>query len=115
MDRYYSVEFSVAGMELSYRFKIWNISSGGLCVVVREDADLLKHIQVGDTLDLRYYTTDIEIPPVYASTSIRHITPDEGRFKGHCLVGLALLEQKGTLQGISRDQRGGVHRFVDPS
>jgi hypothetical protein len=93
VDKYYSVEFSIKDLDLAYQFKIWNISSKGICVVVKEDSDLLKHIKVGQVLDLKYSTTDSSHSVENLKTEIKHISKDEeGRFKGHYQIGLSILE-----------------------
>jgi len=93
IDRYYSVEFSIREAAYVYQFKIWDISPKGMCVLVKEDSGLLKHLRVGDILDLKYYSTDSSKPTEYLKTEIKHITKDDtGRFKGLCLVGLSILE-----------------------
>ena len=82
-------------LDIAYRFKIWNISSKGICVVVKEDSDLLNHVKVGQVLDLKYSTTDASHPVESLKTEIKHISKDEeGRFKGLCLIGLSILESK---------------------
>lgn len=92
IDQYYSVEFALRGMEFVYQFKIWNISARGMCVLVKEDSVLLEHLKTGDQLEMRYYPKDASASPVSIRTEIRHITRDnEGRFKGHVLVGLSIL------------------------
>jgi hypothetical protein len=92
IDQYYSVEFALSGCSFVYQFRIWNISSKGICVLVKEDSDLLNHVKVGDILNLKYYTTDSSKPIEFLKTEIKHITKDEqGRFKGVYLVGLAIL------------------------
>jgi len=94
IDKYYSVEFSISNSAYIYQFKIWDISKKGVCVLVKEDSDLLNHLKVGDILNLKYYSTDSSQPIEYLKTKIRHITKDEeGRFKGLCLVGLSILEK----------------------
>lgn len=95
VDKYYSVEFSLGDMAFVYQFKIWDLSSKGLSVLVKEGSDLLKHLKVGEVLRLKYYTTDSSKPTEYLKTEIRHITKDESaRFKGHYLVGLLILEHQ---------------------
>ena len=95
VDRYYSVEFSIRECAFVYQFKIWNISSKGMSVLVKEDSDLLNHLRVGDLLKLKYYTTDSLTPVEFLKTKIRHISKDEGgRFKGLYLVGLSILENQ---------------------
>jgi len=95
IDRYYSVEFLLIGCSFVYQFKIWNISTKGICVLVKEDSDLLHHVKVGDVLNLRYCPTDSSLPSELLETEIKHITRDEqGRFKGVYLVGLSILENQ---------------------
>ena len=45
VDEYYSVEFSISGIEMTYQFKIWNISTKGLCLLVRPESDILRHLK----------------------------------------------------------------------
>jgi len=95
IDRYYSVEFSLPDCAFVYQFRIWDMSSKGMCVLVKEDSDLLNHMKVGDILKLKYYTTDSSKPVEFLKTQIKHITRDErGRFKGVYLVGLSILESQ---------------------
>ena len=96
VDRYFSVEFVVGGMETVYQFRIWDLSSQGMCVLVKSDSDLLKYLKVGLTLDMKYHRGDVTKPPDYLKTEIRHITKDvSGRFKDHFLVGLFILSGQG--------------------
>jgi hypothetical protein len=92
VDKFYSVEFALKGIDFVYQFKIWNISSKGMCVVIKEDSVVLEHLKAGDIVDMKYYGSDSLAPTEHLQTEIRHITKDdEGRFKGHCLVGLSIL------------------------
>jgi hypothetical protein len=94
LDQYYSVEISVRGIAYNYQFRIWNRSSKGLCVVVREDSALLEHLNVGDVLDMKYYSADAAHPTEFLKTEVRHITKDFGPFKGHYLVGISIAENE---------------------
>ena len=97
IDEFHSVEFSARHIDVSHHFKIWNLSLRGICVLVKEGASILKHMKVGDILDMKYYKPDSPEPSDYIKTEIRHITREEqGRFKGHYLVGLSLLEGENT-------------------
>ena len=99
IDQYYSVEFSLSGCSFVYQFRIWNISSKGICVLVKEDSDLLNHVKVGDILNLKYYPADSSQPGELLETEIKHITKDEqGRFKGVYLVRLSILENQDSSQ-----------------
>jgi len=95
VDQYYSVEFSLSGCAFVYQFKIRKVSLKEICVLVREDSDLLNHLKVGDILNLKYYTTNSFRPVEYLKTEIRHISQnDKERFRGLCVVGLLILENK---------------------
>lgn len=94
-DQYHSVEFSIKGIELPYQFKIWNTAKMSMCVLVKEDSAILPRLKVGDTLDMKFYTRDSGYPTDSLKTTIRHITKDdEGRFKGHYLVALEIIESQ---------------------
>ena len=92
-ERYYSVQFTTPGLASFYQFKLWNISSSGMCILVKESSDVLRHIEIGDTLDMTYYLAESQGAHENLRTQIKHITKNvDGRFKGHCLIGLAILE-----------------------
>ena len=95
LDRYYSVEFRLQETGNVYQFKLRDMSSKGLGILVNKDSAVLKHLKVGDTLDMHY------IPPELAGTSeslrtkIAHITEkDDEPFKGHFVIGLSITERE---------------------
>ena len=96
MDQYYSVEFAIGDETPSlYQFKIWNMSPIGMCLLVKEGSDILKSLKVGDIVDMKYYTVEVSKPTNYMKTEIKHITKDDkGRFKGHYLIGISILEDQ---------------------
>jgi len=88
--RYYSVQFTTEGLDSFYQFKLWNISPKGMCILVKEESEVLKHLKVGDAIEMIYYLTDSLGAFEKIKTQIKHITKNEdGRFEGHYLVGLA--------------------------
>ena len=92
-ERYYSVEFTVKDLASAYQFKIWNISSQGMCILIKDDSKILPYINVGDVITMKYYLTESIGTTEDVRTEIKHITKDEqGRYKGHYLVGLAILQ-----------------------
>jgi hypothetical protein len=94
--QYHSVEFSIDGLNLNYHFKIWRLNSMSMCLLVNESSDLLNRLKVGDTLRMRYYSEGSSYPSDYQKTAIRQIVKnDTGRFKGHYLIGLEILERQG--------------------
>ena len=91
-SRYYSVQFTTEGLDAFYQFKLWNISPKGLCILVKEESEVLHHIEVGDTIEMTYYLADSGGASENLKTQIKHITKNvDGRFKGHYLVGLSIL------------------------
>ena len=63
-----------------------------MCILVKDGSDVLKHIEVGDTIEMTYYLADTQGVHETLNTQIKHITKnDDGRFEGHFMVGLAIL------------------------
>ena len=90
-ERFESVEFSLDGLSCLHQFPIWNVVPESMCVLVKENSEILSRLKVGDVLPLKYYTSDLVRPTRYLETEIRHITREEaGRFRGHYLVGLGI-------------------------
>lgn len=93
VDKYYSVEISIEGLDFPFQFKIWNFDQKAMCILVKEGSDILYGLKVGDTLDMKYYSSDSVCPHKYRKTLIRDIIKnDQGRFKGHYLVDLDILK-----------------------
>ena len=92
-EKYYSVQFAVKDLGYFYQFKIRDVSSLGLCILVDEKSKVLKHLKVGDVLEMKYYLSDSLGSTETFRTEIRHITKDaDRRFKGHYQIGLRMLE-----------------------
>jgi hypothetical protein len=86
---YYSVEFTIDGLISLYQFKIYKEPTQPPCFIVKEDSKVLECLKVGETHKMKYYTTDTLCPTQYRDTEISRISKEEeGRFKGHYLVGL---------------------------
>lgn len=80
-------------MAPAYVFKLRDISSTGMGVLVREDSDLLNQIEIGEVLYMKYNPSQRSDPSECLETEIKHITTDAaGSFKGHALVGLSIIE-----------------------
>ena len=99
LEPFYSVELAIEGAYTRYQFKLRNISTKGLCIVVREDSAVLENLRVGNVFEVKLYQDSDPRAVRNASAQIRHVTRQtEGRYEGHCLVGLVLdasLELKG--------------------
>ncbi|HIJ56231.1 MAG TPA: hypothetical protein HPQ03_08895 [Deltaproteobacteria bacterium] len=94
-QQFHSVEFHVDGLQLLYQSKVWSNGTDPMFTLVKEDSDVLNRIQVGDILNMKFYSSDGYCPPKDLETEIKHITKDtRGRFKGHFLVGLAIVSNR---------------------
>jgi hypothetical protein len=91
-ERYMSVEFCTGPQAPVYLFRIRDESSSGLGILVKEGSDALKHLRVGEVLDMVYCKSERFESPVYLRTRIMHVTKAEGQFKGHYLVGLSVVD-----------------------
>jgi hypothetical protein len=90
---YRSAEFLVDGLDVPYQFRIWDMARASVSVLVNERSEILPRLRVGDTLDVKYYSAGSSYAPDCQKTAIRHITRrDQGRLKGHYIVGLEILE-----------------------
>lgn len=97
VNKFYTVELVIGDLKFTYKFKIWDISSKGISLLVREDSDLLNYLKVGDILHLKYHTTGSSKPIDYLKIAVKHITKDvTGRFRGYRVVGVSILEEKHT-------------------
>jgi hypothetical protein len=95
LDRYYSVEFQLKGTGNLYQFKLRDISSKGLGILVNEDSAVLQHLRVGDTLDMKYYPPETSSPAEFLKTHVIHITKKKQKpFKGHFTIGLSIIEKQ---------------------
>ena len=91
MDRYSSVEIAVNNSEPVYMFKIRNSPFAGIAILVKEDSVVLKHLKVGDKLNLKYNPAVASELPEYRTTEIRHIIKNNNeRYNGHYLVDFAV-------------------------
>lgn len=91
LQQYHSAEFIFEGRELHYQFRIWDTASSSMCVLVKENSEVLPLLRVGDTLKVKYYSSNSQCPSETLKTIIRHVTRnDQGRFKGHYLIGLEI-------------------------
>ncbi len=88
-----SVEFKPGNDSMVYHFKLKDFSSEGFGILVRKDSNVLKHIKKGDVLSMVYHPENVPATPVAHHTEIKHISePETGRYHGHLVVGLLILE-----------------------
>lgn len=93
VDEFYSIQFFLKEMSATYEFKLWDISSHGLCILIKNDSDILSALKVGDTLKVKYHPIMQSDETTINKTEIRHITPGEVYpFENYTLVGLMIIE-----------------------
>lgn len=91
LDKYYSVQFSLSKMDPTYLFKLRDISSNGLCILVKQDSTVLRQLNEGDILDMEYNPTRSSGPTKLLKTQITSKNCYD-RFKGHSLVELMIID-----------------------
>ena len=90
--QYYSVHFSINGLNNIYQFKLRDVFSKDMCIAVKEDSAILKHIKAGDMLNMKYCTTNLG-PTENIKTKIKSINKiDQKRFKRHSLLWLSIVK-----------------------
>jgi hypothetical protein len=93
VEKMQSLELKLPNLPI-YVFKVKDISSNGICFLVKGDSDILNHIQVGQVLNMRCHAEDITKPSEVFISEIKHITKiDKGPYENHQLVGLMILEK----------------------
>ncbi len=90
LDKYYSVQFTLSRMDPAYLFKLRNISSNGLCILVKQDSTVFRQLNEGDILDMEYNPTEPSGPTKLLKTQITSKNCYD-RFKGHSLVELKII------------------------
>lgn len=95
MNQCYSVLFSLHGADNTYRSRVWDKAPSSMHLLIENTSDLLSRLKVGDTMNMRYYSTDLRNPSEYIEASVQHITKrDQGRLKGHYLIGLDIVRSR---------------------
>ena len=94
LNKYYSVQFCVNGMDTAYLFKLRDIPLNGLCILVKEDSPVLKELEVGDILSMGYHPLESPESPKLLKTRVTSKNAYD-LFSGHSLIGLSILEQDG--------------------
>ena len=89
-------EFKFTGVPI-YQLKVRDLSANGAGIIVRADSKVLELIQIGQELVVKLISpAGSKGPSGYYKSRIEHITElKEGRFRGHMVVGLWLLNKEG--------------------
>ena len=91
--RNYRVEIKLIGAPI-YQFRVRDVSSDGAGILIKEDSKFLNLIEIGQIVDADFISPEGTDPTGNHKVEIRHITkPNEGKHKGHFLVGLKIIEK----------------------
>ena len=87
----HGAEIKLTGVPL-YQFKLKDISHNGAGILVKDDSAMIKHLKVGQSLEIRFQMSPRSDLDGYFESKIKHITKiNERRYKGHYLVGVKML------------------------
>jgi hypothetical protein len=87
----YRAEIRLIGVPV-YEVKLQDLSSKGACILFKDNSSLLNHLQIGQSLMVKYFFEDRSKPSEVFQAVIKHITEvKEGRFKGYYSAGLSIL------------------------
>lgn len=95
-DSHLRAEIKISRDDLGYQFKLRQIDDNQGCFFVSENSSVLKILDVGSILDMKYWTADKTRMVKYVRAEINHIAKqNQEPFKGHYKVGLSILKTKG--------------------
>jgi len=93
---FHGASIKLVGVPL-YQFKLKDFSENGASILVKEDSTMLDYLEVGQTLNINFSSELESDHNGDFETEIVHITKmDKGRYKGHYLVGVRILDKKDT-------------------
>ena len=91
--RNYRIEIKFVG-EPVYQLRVRDVSSKGADILVKNDSAFLDMIEVGQILEVNFLSPKGSAPNGLYRAEIEHISnPPEGRYNGHRLVGISILER----------------------
>jgi hypothetical protein len=88
------VEFKFPGVPI-YQLKVRDLSAKGAGIMARADSKFLNMIRIGQELNVKLISfTEATGPSGHYRSRIEHISElKEGRFRGHMVVGISILNQ----------------------
>jgi hypothetical protein len=91
----YSVQFPLEGSDLKKELKVWHKFSSYMCLLVKEDSDILPLLRTGGTLRMDYYGNDLFAPSEHLETKIRRIKKsEESGLRGYYFIEVGILKRR---------------------
>ena len=100
-EHFHSVEFVVQSPHPIYQFKLWRSECNQVFLLIKDNSTLLRHLKVGNILPMTYHCCEAAMQTEVCNTQIENIVNEqEGRFRGHHRVELAIVprEKSATVQ-----------------
>ena len=99
MDGHLRAEIKISRDGLGYQFKLREIDDHHGCFFISENSSVLKILDIGSVLDMKYWTADKTRMVKYVTAEINGIAKQRHEpFKGHYKVGLSILKNNGLKQ-----------------
>lgn len=92
LDQFYCVEIPVR-VGIIYQFRIWQTETMFMSILVKDNSKFLTLVDKNSRYNMKYYSDDFLYPYQELVTEIRDISfQKNGRFRGHHLVDLEIIE-----------------------
>jgi hypothetical protein len=95
IDTHLRAEIKISRDGLGYQFRLREINDNQGCFFISENSSILKILDTGSILDMKYWTADKTRMVKYVTAKINGIAKQSHEpFKGHYKVGLSILKTK---------------------
>ena len=89
-DEFYSAEIILSNLNVSYRLKLKNVDGGGASFLISEDSAILKQLEVGKMLEMRFWIGEKTKSVEFVNATVKHIEKqNNATLKEHYLIRLA--------------------------
>ena len=96
IDSHLRAEIKISRDGLGYQFRLREINDDQGCFFISKNSSILKILNTGSILDMKYWTADKTRTVKYVTAKINDIAKQSHEpFKGHYKVGLSILKAKG--------------------
>lgn len=95
-DSHLRAEIKISTDDLGYQFKLRQIDDNQGCFFVNKNSSVLKLLDIGSVMDMKYWTAEKTRRIKYVRAEINNISKQNREpFKGHYKVSLSILKTKG--------------------
>ena len=95
-DSHLRAEIKISSDDLGYQFKLRQIDDKQGCFFVNKNSSVLKLLDVGSVMYMKYWTVEKTRRVKYVRAEINNITKQNHEpFKGHYKISLSILKTKG--------------------